>query len=69
MFDSFAATPAEHIVAMPSDSEVYGLVSEMTRNRQLSRVVRELNAAVLDGDRDERALAVAALTRMGLWAE
>ena len=67
MYDSFAASPAQHILNMGNQNEVFGLMSDLTRTRRLSTVVRQLNAAVLDGTAEDRDLAIAALSRMGLW--
>lgn len=69
MCDSFAASPAEHILGMPKETDVHALVAELARSRQLGRVVRELNAAVLDGASEDHDRAVAALSRMGFWTE
>lgn len=69
MYDSIATSPAEHILNMGQEQEVHGLMAELARKRQLSLVVRKLNAAVLDGPEEARNLAVAALSRMGLWVD
>ncbi|OWU73336.1 hypothetical protein ATO3_11605 [Marinibacterium profundimaris] len=69
MYDTLEAAPAEHILGMGNEGEVFGLMSELTRSRRLSVIVRQLNEAVLDGEIDERDRAIAALSRMGLWFE
>ncbi|WP_428926447.1 hypothetical protein [Marinibacterium sp. SX1] len=69
MYDSVETTPAEHILNMGSDGEVFGLMSELSRTRKLGAFVQKLNAAVLDGAKDERDRAVAALSRMGMWQD
>lgn len=69
MYDSLETSPAEHILGMGNQGEVYRLVSELTRSRRLSSLVHQLNTAVLDGAQDERDRAIAALSRMGMWFE
>ncbi|MBB97539.1 MAG: hypothetical protein CML68_23435 [Rhodobacteraceae bacterium] len=69
MYDSIKLSPAEHILSMSTDGDVIGMMSELTRSRRLSSVVRQLNEAVLDGGQPERDQAIAALTRMGMWLD
>ena len=52
MYDSVETTPAEHILNMGSDGEVFGLMSELSRTRKLGAFAQKLNAAVLDGAKD-----------------
>lgn len=63
------SAPAEHILGIGTESDVFGLVSELARSRKLSVLVKRLNAAVLEGTQDQRDLAIAALTRMGMWQD
>ena len=69
MYDSLSASPAEHILSMGNESDVFGLMSDLARSRRLSSVVKQLNMAVLDGPDSERKLAIDALSRMGLWLD
>lgn len=69
MYDSIQASPAEHILGMGNEGEVFGLMSELARSRRLSGLIQQLNASVLDGPRDERDMAIAALSRMGMWLD
>lgn len=65
--DANGVSPAEHILGMDSDSDVYVTMRDMARERQLGQFVRRLNRSVLDGRDVERDKAIAALSRMGLW--
>ncbi|MEM8730346.1 MAG: hypothetical protein AAGF79_10560 [Pseudomonadota bacterium] len=69
MYDSLETSPAEHILSMGNEGEVFGLMTELTRSRRLSALVQQLNTAVLDGEHSEREMAIAALSRMGMWFE
>ena len=69
MYDLIKTSPAEHILSMGNETDVFGLMSELARSRRLSSDVKSLNAAVLDGPQDERDLAIAALSRMGMWLD
>lgn len=69
MYDATATSPAEQILGMGNEAEVFGMMSDLARKRQLSTIVKQLNVAVLDGEGDERSLAIAALSRMGLWQD
>lgn len=69
MYDSLETSPAEHILGMGNEGEVFGLMSELARSRRLSSLVQQLNASVLDGPHEERDQAIAALSRMGMWLD
>jgi len=69
MYDTLKAAPAEHILNIANQQDVFGLMSDLARSRELSFVVKSLNAAVLDGQKDTREQAIAALTRMGMWLD
>lgn len=69
MQDALEKSPAEHILGMGDDGDVQRMMSELARSRRLGRIVRELNAAVLDGAKNDRDRAIAALSRMGLWLD
>ena len=65
--DANGVSPAERILGMESDNDVYGMMRDMARERRLGHFVRRLNTSVLDGRALERDRAIAALSRMGLW--
>ncbi len=69
MYDTLKTAPAEHILNIGNQQDVFGLMSDLARSRRLSSVVRTLNTEVLDGRKDDRDQAIAALTRMGMWLD
>lgn len=58
--------PAQAPDAIPTDlAEAANFVSDRLRKRELSRIVRDLNADVLTGTPAQRDAAFQALERMG----
>lgn len=69
MSEAMNVSPADQILNIDEEDDVYGMISNLTRQRRLSRVVHELNQDVLQGREPARRRAIAALDRMGLWME
>ena len=60
-------TRADEVLVLKDQSSVHNFISNLTKQRQLQVLIRDLNADVLGSDPFRRDKAVAALKLMGFW--
>ena len=59
----------EDLLALPAHQDINSFIQQKIQARELSGLVKALNARVLCGDEAERNAAIDALRRLGFWLE